>query len=74
MPQVGKKHKLENNEVGYQKQFTYDIDMHTNGINGECIEWCEKNCQYKWGWWFEDDGRRKRSYEILAGSRNFKYG
>ena len=57
MPQVGKKWKMKDDEVGYQKQFAFDIDMHTNGINGECIEWCEKNCEYKWGWWFEDDGR-----------------
>ena len=53
MPQVGKKWQSKDAEVGYQKQFTYDIDMHTNGINGECIEWCEQNCEHKWGWWFE---------------------
>ena len=57
MPQVGKKWKMKDDEVGYQKQFAFDIDMHTNGINGECIEWCEQNCEHKWGWWFEDDGR-----------------
>ena len=20
---------------------------------GECIEWCQVNCKYKWGWWFQ---------------------
>ena len=55
MPQVGKKWKMKDDEVGYQKQFAFDIDMHTNGINGECIEWCEQNCEHKWGWGFEDD-------------------
>ena len=38
---------------GYEKKFKYNIDMNTNGIPGECIEWCEKNCKHRWGWWFE---------------------
>ena len=38
------------------QKFKYDIDMHTNGINGDCITWCEQNCQYDWGWWFQDNG------------------
>ncbi len=38
---------------GYMKQFKYNIDMNTNGINGECIDWCQENCKGKWGWWFE---------------------
>ena len=41
---------------GYQKKFKFNIDMNSNGIPGDCIDWCEKNCEYKWGWWFEDDG------------------
>ena len=40
-------------DCGYEKKFKYNIDMNTNGIPGECIEWCEKNCKHKWGWWFE---------------------
>ncbi|HAF76023.1 MAG TPA: hypothetical protein DCG42_01760 [Maribacter sp.] len=50
---VLKKRKMANPSIGYQKRFTFDIDMHSNGINGVCIEWCEKNCLHKWGWWFE---------------------
>ena len=38
---------------GYQKKFKYNIDMNSNGIMGECIDWCEKNCKHRWGWWFE---------------------
>lgn len=40
-------------DCGYDKKFRYNIDMQSNGIPGECIDWCEKNCTYKWGWWFE---------------------
>tara|TARA_B100000941_G_C28361064_1_gene477016 strand:- start:253 stop:558 length:306 start_codon:yes stop_codon:yes gene_type:complete len=51
-----KKMKMTDEGIGYQQRFKFDIDMHTNGISGTCIEWCEKNCEHKWGWWFEDDG------------------
>jgi len=40
-------------DCGYDKKFKYDIDMQSNGIMGECIEWCQINCKKKWGWWFE---------------------
>ena len=40
-------------DCGYDKHFKYDIDMRSNGIMGDCIEWCQKNCKDKWGWWFE---------------------
>ena len=49
------KSKIPSN-CGYMKKFKYNVDMHTNGISGLCIEWCENNCKKKWGWWFEDDG------------------
>ena len=39
---------------GYDKKFKYDVDMHSNGIMGDCVEWCVNNCNYKWGWWFKD--------------------
>jgi hypothetical protein len=38
---------------GYEKRFKYDIDMASNGIGAECIEWCQINCKSKWGWWFD---------------------
>jgi len=40
-------------DCGYEKKFKYDIDMQSNGIMGDCIEWCQINCKHKWGWWFE---------------------
>ena len=46
----------ESKKCGYMQKFKYDIDMHTNGINGDCITWCEQNCEYDWGWWFQDNG------------------
>jgi|TARA_B100001287_G_scaffold233796_1_gene205331 hypothetical protein len=40
-------------DCGYMKQFEHNIDMNSNGIMGDCIEWCQINCEGKWGWWFE---------------------
>ena len=40
-------------DCGYDKKFKYDVDMHSNGIMGGCIQWCVNNCRGKWGWWFK---------------------
>ena len=40
-------------DCGYNKKFKFDINMQSNGIMGDCIEWCQANCKNKWGWWFE---------------------
>ena len=44
-------------DCGYEKKFQYNIDMNSNGVAGECIEWCQINCEGKWGWWFEPAGK-----------------
>ena len=44
-------------DCGYEKKFRFNIDMNSNGIMGECIEWCQVNCEGKWGWWFEPAGQ-----------------
>jgi hypothetical protein len=41
-------------DCGYMQRFHYNIDMNSNGIMGECIEWCQIHCKGKWGWWFEN--------------------
>ena len=41
------------NDCGYGKKFRFNIDMNANGIGGDLIEWCQINCNGKWGWWFE---------------------
>jgi hypothetical protein len=38
------------NDCGYECRFKYDVDMYSNGIAGECIEWCQTHCKGKWGW------------------------
>ena len=38
---------------GYEKRFKFDVDMHSNGIMGDCIQWCVNNCKGRWGWWFQ---------------------
>ena len=43
-------------DCGYMQKFKYNIDMHSNGIMGELIEWCQVNCKGKWGWGFEPSG------------------
>ena len=40
-------------DCGYEQRYKYNVDMNSNGIPGECIEWCQVNCEGKWGWWFE---------------------
>jgi len=37
----------------YQKQYRYDVCCNQEGVPGECIAWCEDNCNGAWGWWFE---------------------
>ena len=36
-------------DCGYMQQFKYNIDMNSNGIMGDCIDWCQSNCEGKWG-------------------------
>ena len=43
-------------DCGYMKQFRFNVDMYSNGMVGECIEWCQVNCEGKWGWWFKPAG------------------
>ena len=43
-------------DCGYMQKFRYNIDMNSNGIMGDCIEWCQIHCEGKWGWWFEPAG------------------
>ena len=40
-------------DCGYEKKFKFNIDMNSNGIMADCIEWCQINCEGRWGWWFE---------------------
>lgn len=43
-------------DCGYMQQFEFNVDMNSNGVMSECIEWCQINCEGKWGWWFEPAG------------------
>ena len=83
MPQAGKKsygrmpikridHALAEipEDCGYMQRFRFNIDMNSNGIMGECIEWCQVNCKGKWGWWFENANKitnpKKKSHHASA--------
>jgi Fe-S cluster assembly iron-binding protein IscA len=54
-------------DCGYMKKFRYNIDMNSNGIMGDCIEWCQVNCEGRWGWWFEPVGEIDEPQEPLGG-------
>ncbi len=41
---------------GYMQKFEHNIDLNSNGVMGECIEWCHENCTGRWGWWFDPAG------------------
>ena len=43
-------------DCGYMHRFRYNVDMHSNGIMGDCIDWGQLNCEGRWGWWFEPAG------------------
>jgi|TARA_B100000902_G_scaffold370024_1_gene394771 hypothetical protein len=43
-------------DCGYMQRFEYNIDMNSNGIMGDCIDWCQRKCEGKWGWWFQPAG------------------
>ena len=40
-------------DCGYMQRFEFNVDMNSNGIMGECIDWCQQNCEGRWGWWYE---------------------
>ena len=40
-------------DCGYNHRFRYDISVMDHGVPAECIEWCERNCKGRWGWWFD---------------------
>ena len=49
-------------DCGYEQKFKFNIDMNSNGVMAECIEWCQINCEGKWGWWFENKGTYDMNY------------
>lgn len=50
--------RLENNGLirkgcGYNKSFKYSAVL-KNNINMQLINWCDRKCEGKYGWYFED--------------------
>ena len=43
-------------DCGYMQRFEFNVDLNSNGVMAECIDWCQQNCEGKWGWWFEPAG------------------
>ena len=49
--------RLENNGLirkgcGYNQSFRYKAELNKD-INMKLIEWCDKNCEGKYGWYFK---------------------
>lgn len=59
------------NDCGYGKKYKYNVDMNSNGIPGECIEWCQINCEGKWGWWFEQTDLYSTAWHNWEDQRAF---
>lgn len=62
-------------DCGYEKKFRFNIDMNSNGINAECIEWCQVNCEGKWGWWFKgpENTFTYHNWEEQSSYMSFQY-
>tara|TARA_Y100000592_G_C5379942_1_gene272914 strand:+ start:455 stop:772 length:318 start_codon:yes stop_codon:yes gene_type:complete len=63
-------------DCGYLKKFRFNIDMNSNGIMGECISWCQENCDGKWGWWFqgpESDNPYEHNWQKQNSYMSFQY-
>lgn len=31
----------------------HKVNLHSEGVNHEFVQWCIKNCSDKWGWYFD---------------------
>jgi len=66
--------RLENNGLirkgcGYNKSFKY-LAVLKNNINMRLINWCDRNCNGKYGWYFED---HKTSFHNIQRSTVFTF-
>lgn len=43
---------VTNPNCGYNKEFTYVVDLENHGVPSRYIEWCDANCENLWGWHF----------------------
>jgi hypothetical protein len=55
MPLNGKKSSRDEVHNGYDKKYKYSIFLNSDGVIEDFIHWCEKNCEGRWGWWYETD-------------------
>ena len=67
--------RLENNNVirkgcGYNKSFKYHATL-KNKINKNLIQWCDRNCVGKYGWYFKD--QRWDMHHIISRSTIFTF-
>lgn len=46
---------VTNPNCGYNKEFTYVVDLENHGVPSRYIEWCDANCENLWGWHFWQD-------------------
>lgn len=75
--------EVTNPNCGYLKEFKHAVDLHNNGVPSRYIEWCNANCEHRWGWHFWQNDRAKQMIkipwddewvapdEVLEGTRAF---
>ena len=33
-------------------KYRYSIDLRSDGVTEDHIDWCHKHCKGNWGWWY----------------------
>jgi hypothetical protein len=44
--------KKRRKKSGYLQRFRHNIDLNSFGVDGDLIEWCKRQSEGSWGWWF----------------------
>ena len=44
--------KIRDKYSGYDKKYRYSIDLRSDGVIEDHIDWCHKHCEGNWGWWY----------------------
>lgn len=59
---------VTNPNCGYNKEFTYIVDLENHGVPSTYIEWCDLNCENLWGWHFGKDphAHKVRNYYLKS--------
>jgi hypothetical protein len=60
---------VTNPNCGYLKQFKHVVDLNNNSVPSTYIEWCDANCENRWGWHFWQNERALQATKAWHHSR-----